>query len=697
MKRLSVARRAQSTQARLLLNGVWEYAPGSDDGIPGGGWQSIRVPHRSREFEEDAPTSGWYRTTFSVPQDWDVEGLGLDLERVRHFGRVYLDGEALDEHYHLRLPWRVDLSGHVESGHEYELTIYTHSCTGPYAHPDAEALSVDAEQAIDTRFWYTSAATIGIEGDVWLSCRSPVRIEDVYVVTSVREQRIRVEARVINEGPTAVRQSLQWGVERDGNPQLELPSCDVEISAGQSQSVAVEASWTDPILWGRPPYGEPVLYFLRATIGVAESVVRFGFREIWAEGDDLLLNGEKLMPWGDHTLPYVYERQWLTRKFRDLVESNISIIEHHRYDPPQVLYDVADEMGVFVVGSNFCVGTGQVPRGGQTEQEWDLIMQSHLAVADAWIRRSRNHPSILFWDITDAREPAFCVPLLRKVKELDPTRIAEVTFDPEVADEELIELIDCYRLFSSREQIESSIETIRQGLPIKPLRVGEAGIFDGPVWPNDEEPPLMEGWAEFLGRIPDRNIHGLQTFHLADMDYHGFSDRVPNNLAAPLGIDVGWPSHSGTDARIDPFGQGTQAARGKVGLYLNWCDPSTPVSVPTTTSRWSRNLFRRWTGRDVGPLNPLRAPEVIVEVVRHGAPVAGAQVFVEAREGQGLQPFGVQADGEGTSWFVLPEPGVYQFRCGAASVDVETTCQPVEAPPGYDHVQRVELKLGASG
>ena len=72
----------------------------------------------------------------------------------------------------------------------------------------------------------------------------------------------------------------------------------------------------------------------------------------------------------------VYERQWLTRKFEDLAEANISIVEHHRYDPPAVLYDVADEMGMFVVGANFCVGTGQVPRGVEDEAELALIMQS---------------------------------------------------------------------------------------------------------------------------------------------------------------------------------------------------------------------------------------------------------------------------------------------------------------------------------
>ena len=177
------------------------------------------------------------------------------------------------------------------------------------------------------------------------------------------------------------------------------------------------------------------------------------------------------------------------------------------------------------------------------------------------------------------------------------------------------------------------------------------------------------------------------------MDYHGFSENIPNNLVVATEAEISWPSHSGMDARIDPFGEGTQAAWGKARLYLNWCDPSLPVSQPTATSRWSRDLFRRWTGRDVGPLNGERVPELIVEVVRAGEPVAGAQVFIAACEGQGLEPYGVQADARGTSWFILPEPGRYEIRVGEKSMEVETRRYPVRAPAGYDHVQRVQLVL----
>ena len=693
-----------SDTSRLLLNGEWEFAEGPDGLPPNGGWNRVRVPHRSREFEDDPPESGWYRTTLRVPPGWSAgEGrVVLDLGRVRHYGRAYLDGLSLGEHRNMRLPWRLDLTGKVQPGQAHELTVYTHSCRGPYAHAHVTKVSEEVEVALDTRFWYTSAATVGLEGDVWLSVEPPVQLGDLYVITSVREKTIRVEATVRNEGDARLVGQVEWRITRTGQVELEVPACEVVVEPGQIQMVRSEAPWADPVIWGRPPYGEPVLYFLQATLRNGEGPIhntaaRFGFREVWAQGDRLLLNGEPLMPWGDHTTPYVYERQWLTRKFADLADANVSIVEHHRYDPPPVFYEVADELGMLVVGANFCVGTGQVP-GGLDEGEQRLVLDNHLAVTDTWIRRSRNHPSILFWDVTDAREPAWCVPLLRKVKELDPTRIAEVTFDPGVANGELVELIDCYRLFSGMQQIEGTIEEIRSNpeLPTKPLRVGEAGIFERGEWGPDEQPPLTEGWWDFLLRLPERHIHGLQTFYLADMDYRGFSPEVPGMLAAPLELVISWPSQSGLDARIDPFAEGTQAARGKGRICLNWCDPSLPVSQPTATHRWSQDLFRRLAGRDVGPLGAERIPEVIVQVEQDGKPVAGAQVFVQPLEGQGVMPFGVRADGGGTSWFCLAEPGRFRFSCQAAVVEVEARCGSVPSPPGYDHIQHVRLELSGT-
>jgi hypothetical protein len=168
-------------------------------------------------------------------------------------------------------------------------------------------------------------------------------------------------------------------------------------------------------------------------------------------------------------------------------------------------------------------------------------------------------------------------------------------------------------------------------------------------------------------------------------------------LSAPVDPTITWPSQSGMDARIDPFGEGTQEAWGKAAIYCNWCDPVQPVSLPTATRAWWKKKFRELTGRDVGPLAETRVPEVIVTVTRGGKPVAGAPVFVTPLEGQGMLPYGIIADAQGTSWFVLPEEGRYRFTCTdggrTASVDVVAKRQRIDVKPGYSHIQRAAIEL----
>ena len=95
---------------------------------------------------------------------------------------------------------------------------------------------------------------------------------------------------------------VSWKVTRAGQTVLELPACEIDLTDGGKQTIHASAFWTNPVCWGRPPYGEPILYFLQVDVSmgknpVDQTMVRFGFREIWVEEDRLLLNGEQLVPW----------------------------------------------------------------------------------------------------------------------------------------------------------------------------------------------------------------------------------------------------------------------------------------------------------------------------------------------------------------------------------------------------------------
>ena len=253
MKRISLPHPTGSSQ--LLLNGTWQFAEGPDGSLPAPNWQPVRVPHRSREFEDEPPISGWYRTTLRVPEQWDLQDSNpvLELSRVRHYGRVYLGDRIVGEHHGMRTPWQIDLSGLVQPDGQYELAIYTHNCSGPYAHPELDQCSEPVEKALDTVFSKPGACTVGIEGDVWLRLEPWLRLDDVYVVTSVRDQTITVEVTLRNETSKAAATTLDLVVTRDGQAELDLPSQELRLEPGSEQVVQVAVPWENPILWGHSP------------------------------------------------------------------------------------------------------------------------------------------------------------------------------------------------------------------------------------------------------------------------------------------------------------------------------------------------------------------------------------------------------------------------------------------------------------
>ena len=87
-----------------------------------------------------------------------------------------------------------------------------------------------------------------------------MRIEEAHVVTSVREGTITVETEARNESQTRFAGRVAWQITRSGQTELELPACEIDVAPGEVQMVRVSAPWHHPVQWGRPPYGEPVIY-----------------------------------------------------------------------------------------------------------------------------------------------------------------------------------------------------------------------------------------------------------------------------------------------------------------------------------------------------------------------------------------------------------------------------------------------------
>ncbi|MEI6503529.1 MAG: hypothetical protein WCP21_21160, partial [Armatimonadota bacterium] len=203
---------------------------------------------------------------------------------------------------------RVDLTGVATPGKAIALRLWvTRWWEGTENQRSRDLFRDITLAAMPHTEWYHSddearRAIPGGVGGVSLLALPPVgEIENVAVATSVRrhELSLTLDHRFLSAAPGA---RLQVQVSELSGATEGLPTATEAVQAtagdGQTHSQTVVLPWPQPHLWD---VGAPYLYYLKVSLIGADGApldayppVRFGFREIWTEGRELILNGHPL-------------------------------------------------------------------------------------------------------------------------------------------------------------------------------------------------------------------------------------------------------------------------------------------------------------------------------------------------------------------------------------------------------------------
>ena len=265
----------------------------------------------------------------------------------------------------------------------------------------------------------------GIWQDVWLLARPPVAVERTVVVTSVRKKLLTATTTIRNDGTDAATVWVDHTV-TDGPHRVLHSGTSITVPAGGTASMDVSLPWTAPQLWSPE---NPHLYDL--VISVSErangpitdaTTTRFGFREVWIEGDAIYLNGAPLSLRGDawHYMGSVensraYATLWMTMARR----AGVNYMRLHAMPYPPVFYDVADELGMLIVAESGIYGSS----GNYDLGSSDFWNNCYTHVTDR-IVRDRNHPSIIAWSLENEVLAAFGQSYAAQVATLKPVATA---------------------------------------------------------------------------------------------------------------------------------------------------------------------------------------------------------------------------------------------------------------------------------
>jgi hypothetical protein len=382
----------------MRLNGWWFRKTGND-----GAWEQIMVPDTWRQA--GAPHHRWYARRFTIPQVFSEKRLFIEFGAVRLYAEVFLNGRRVGSHAGGFTPFRLDVTESARVGSVNTLVVYVKDDTyakhgaGLYHQVGVTDMIRGSEDSAEGGIWQ----------DVYLKSVPPVHVSDIYVRTSTRRQLLEATITVRNDGPVESRIQLMPSLHEwpDGAPaKLQLSVLNGSVPPGGSRTFEVWQTWSDPKLWSPE---NPNLYWLQTAL-IANSVadtqqdssrVRFGFREFWIDGPDFYLNGVRTRLRGDSDPaksarePFMWRKDFV-RRLMQIMKQEIGLNAFRIVATlaPPTIFNAADEVGILLINQSsfWSLGKRWYRNGG------DRLMENTRREYEEWIKRDRNHPSVVLWD-----------------------------------------------------------------------------------------------------------------------------------------------------------------------------------------------------------------------------------------------------------------------------------------------------------
>ena len=411
----------------LSLNGTWQFAL-LDEATDGPAAivfdRTIVVPFpwqsRLSGVELIRDGVGWYQREITVLPDWRGQRVFLRFGAVDQEATVWLDGERIGEHRVAYIPFEFDITDHVRWGQPQTLTVRAVDF-GSRDYPKGKQEG-----------WYTP--TGGIWQTVWLEARPATYIDHSRYTPDIEAGSAEFEIDLRSRDDLG---SATVTIHSESN---EFPpvTAKAELRNGKG-TVRLNVRVPKPKLWHPDaPHLYPATIEAKTPDGSIDVVhTYFALREVsrgkWQDRpyEYVLLNGEPIYlraaldqsfnPEGIYTAP---SDEFLRRDMQITKRAGLNALRIHiKVDEPRRLY-WADKLGVLLLADMPNMGS-HPPRDGQ-RCNWE----------NTWfgaIRRDFNHPAIIAWVLFnetwgirhDAQWDAWIEKLVRRTKELDPTRLCE--------------------------------------------------------------------------------------------------------------------------------------------------------------------------------------------------------------------------------------------------------------------------------
>jgi beta-galactosidase len=360
---------------------------------------------------------GWYRKHFTISRQDSGQRMVIQFDGIYRDSKIWINGFYLGE----------NASGY--SGVCYDISNYVSF--------DRENILVVRVDASQYEGWFYEGA--GIYRHVWLNSTNDLHIaqDGIFVSSVVQPGRavVDIATTLINEGSLPSKAVLtSYITGRDGKIVGQSTHQPVSLTPDAAKTFSQKITVNRPLLWSPD---SPYLYRAMVMISVpgasgagvtADSEkLRFGIRSIRIDSTGLYVNGRYTKVKGvnahqDHAgVGSAVPDNLQYYRIRLLKEMGANAYRTSHNPPTPELLDACDSLGMLVLDENRLLNSSP----------------EYISQFERLILRDRSRACVFLWSIgneegyvqTNATGQKIALSLMRRQKQLDPTRICTYAAD----------------------------------------------------------------------------------------------------------------------------------------------------------------------------------------------------------------------------------------------------------------------------
>ncbi len=386
----------------------------SADTAKAAGYVSVPLPHDwliedTHDLYRDS--IGWYRKTLYLTEVSESKEYLVNFDGVYMDSAVFVNGKEVCQWKYGYSAFEVNLTNFLKAGENVlEVRVVnqylnTRWYSGAGIFRDVHFKERDKTHLVTDGIYVTPLKVGDVAWEVTFDVE--VQLADALDTCSLSFAALQEDGTRKQLGTLDLtNNTLSAPLSMDWIPEAVAPFVKNITNLGEANSRMASAtfSYAAPKLWD---VGEGNLYTVQVALRRGETLlevqnVTFGFREFaYVPAEGFFINGRHLRINGacehhDHgALGAVFHKDACRRKFKTLQDMGVNGVRTSHNMPAKGLMEVADEMGMLIDSEAFDMWEmSKTPYDyGRFFADW------HSVDVASWVRRDRNHPSIIMWSI----------------------------------------------------------------------------------------------------------------------------------------------------------------------------------------------------------------------------------------------------------------------------------------------------------